>query len=272
MCQLRGRVVDERDAEGAAGQFDQCLASGAGDQGGVRTPLGAEVLAGRAGGGCARGGARAAASGDHHDSHRARREPDQAPRKPKTSPCTTSTSSTRSRRPGSTRTCRSSRPSSDSISIAAMCERNLDRLLERADQRNNFLWIDMEYSRLRRSDTRAVPPRPRQIAAHRHCPPGLPLSHRERCRIADPARARGADRQGRLSRAAGDRLSEEVRRRRELLPTVRPPDVARGTTRRRLAPHRHPRRGARRPAGHLRAANTRSRHRPSNSRCSTASA
>ena len=29
----------------------------------------------------------------------------------------------------------------------AMCERNLDRLLERAGQRNNFLWIDMEYSR-----------------------------------------------------------------------------------------------------------------------------
>ena len=29
----------------------------------------------------------------------------------------------------------------------ALCERNLDRLLERADQRNNFLWIDMEYSR-----------------------------------------------------------------------------------------------------------------------------
>jgi proline dehydrogenase len=28
-----------------------------------------------------------------------------------------------------------------------MCERNLDRLLERAEQRNNFLWIDMEYSR-----------------------------------------------------------------------------------------------------------------------------
>src|SRR5688572_340145 len=26
-----------------------------------------------------------------------------------------------------------------------MCERNLDRLLERAEQRNNFLWIDMEY-------------------------------------------------------------------------------------------------------------------------------
>ena len=29
----------------------------------------------------------------------------------------------------------------------AMCERNLDRLVERAEQRNNFLWIDMEYSR-----------------------------------------------------------------------------------------------------------------------------
>ena len=29
----------------------------------------------------------------------------------------------------------------------AMCERNLDRLLERAEQYNNFLWIDMEYSR-----------------------------------------------------------------------------------------------------------------------------
>jgi proline dehydrogenase len=29
----------------------------------------------------------------------------------------------------------------------AMCERNMDRLLERAGQRNNLLWIDMEYSR-----------------------------------------------------------------------------------------------------------------------------
>ena len=29
----------------------------------------------------------------------------------------------------------------------AMCERNMDRLLERAAARNNLLWIDMEYSR-----------------------------------------------------------------------------------------------------------------------------
>ena len=29
----------------------------------------------------------------------------------------------------------------------AMCERNLDRLLERAGERSNLLWIDMEYSR-----------------------------------------------------------------------------------------------------------------------------
>ena len=29
----------------------------------------------------------------------------------------------------------------------ALCERNLDRLLERADARRNMLWIDMEYSR-----------------------------------------------------------------------------------------------------------------------------
>ena len=28
----------------------------------------------------------------------------------------------------------------------ALCERNLDRLIERAEQRNNFLWIDMESS------------------------------------------------------------------------------------------------------------------------------
>jgi proline dehydrogenase len=27
-----------------------------------------------------------------------------------------------------------------------LCERNLDRLMERAEQRNNFLWIDMEGS------------------------------------------------------------------------------------------------------------------------------
>src|SRR5687767_5859559 len=29
----------------------------------------------------------------------------------------------------------------------AMCERNMDRLLERAEARDNLLWIDMEYSR-----------------------------------------------------------------------------------------------------------------------------
>src|SRR5574339_1305670 len=28
----------------------------------------------------------------------------------------------------------------------ALCERNLDRLIERAEQRNNFVWIDMESS------------------------------------------------------------------------------------------------------------------------------
>ena len=28
----------------------------------------------------------------------------------------------------------------------ALCERNLDRLMERAEQRNNFVWIDMESS------------------------------------------------------------------------------------------------------------------------------
>ena len=61
-----------------------------------------------------------------------------------------------------------------------------------------------------RSDARAVPPRAREVAAHRHRAPGLPLSHGEGRRIADPARPRGPDRQGRLSRAAGDRLSEEV--------------------------------------------------------------
>ena len=29
----------------------------------------------------------------------------------------------------------------------ALCRRNIDRILERTEQRNNFLWIDMEYSR-----------------------------------------------------------------------------------------------------------------------------
>ena len=29
----------------------------------------------------------------------------------------------------------------------ALCRRNLDRIIERVEQRNNFLWIDMEYSR-----------------------------------------------------------------------------------------------------------------------------
>ncbi len=77
----------------------------------------AAFMAGRAGRGCARGGARAAASGDHHDSHRARREPDQGRRSRRRHPALPRRASTRSRRPGSTRTSRSSRRSWDSIWI-----------------------------------------------------------------------------------------------------------------------------------------------------------
>ncbi len=62
----------------------------------------------------------------------------------------------------------------------AMCERNLDRLLERADARNNFLWIDMENSRYVDADPRAVSPRPRPSRRGRHRHPGLPLSHANR--------------------------------------------------------------------------------------------
>ena len=52
------------------------VAARAGDQGGVRAPLGAQVLAGRAGRGCARGGGGAAAAGHQYDPHGTRREPD----------------------------------------------------------------------------------------------------------------------------------------------------------------------------------------------------
>ena len=54
----------------------------------------------------------------------------------------------------------------------------------------------------------------------RHRPAGLPVSHRERHRVADAARAGDPHGQGRVSGAARRRLSEEGRRRRELLHAV----------------------------------------------------
>ena len=125
---------------------------------------------------------------------------------------------------------------------------------------------------VRRSDARAVPARAGEVAAHRHRAPGLPVSHGEGRRIADPARARDPDRQGRVSRAAG---RSPIRRSRTSTRTST--SCASGCCRpRRSAPARcctSPPTTWRSPSGWPPTpASTRSRRRPTSSRCSTASA
>ena len=63
-----------------------------------------------------------------------------------------------------------------------MCQRNLDRLVERAEQRNNFLWIDMESSPYVDPTIDAVQAHASEDRADRHRAPGLPLSHGKGCR------------------------------------------------------------------------------------------
>ena len=113
----------------------------------------------------------------------------------------------------------------------AMCERNLDRLLGARrpaqqlplDRHGEFAATSIP----RWSCSAARGPDP----PHRHRAAGLPLSHREGRRVADSARPGDPDRQGRLPRAAGGRLPEEVGRRRELLQAVRAADGARTRSR-----------------------------------------
>ncbi len=113
----------------------------------------------------------------------------------------------------------------------AMCERNLERLIERAEQRGNFLWIDMEsspyvdptlelYKRGRARTARIG------IAIQAYL-----FRTAQGHRIADPARRRDPDRQGRVSRAAGRRVREEGRYRRELLQAVHAADGCRTRSR-----------------------------------------
>ena len=90
-----------------------------------------------------------------------------------------------------------------------LCERNLDRLIARAEARDNIIWIDMESSPyvdrtldlFRRTRARTL--------ARWPGPAGVPLSHRRRSRLASPARLRHPHRQRGVSRAAQRRLSQQ---------------------------------------------------------------
>ncbi len=58
----------------------------------------------------------------------------------------------------------------------AMCERNLERLIERAEQRGNFLWIDMESSPYVDPTLELYRAGAREDRAHRPRDSGVPLS------------------------------------------------------------------------------------------------
>ena len=111
-----------------------------------------------------------------------------------------------------------------------LCFRNLQRLVDRAAERQNFVWIDMESSPYVDRDARSLPPHARALAARRHRAPGVSVPHGAGRRVAAAARLRDPAREGRVSRARRRRVSEEGRRRRELLHAV--------------VPHAEPRRAA----------------------------
>ena len=97
-----------------------------------------------------------------------------------------------------------------------LCYRNLQRLVDRAAGRGNFVWIDMESSPCV-DPTLELFRRTRAVVANRHRASGISVSHVAGCRVAAAARFGDPSRQRRVSRVAGHRVPKEVRRRRELL-------------------------------------------------------
>ena len=104
-----------------------------------------------------------------------------------------------------------------------LCFRNLQRLIDRAERARQLRLDRHGELAVRRSDARPVPPHARAVAAHRHRAAGVPVSDEGRRRVAGAARRGDPARQGRISRAAVGRVSEEGRRRREFLRAVVPP-------------------------------------------------
>ena len=109
---------------------------------------------------------------------------------------------------------------------ADQCQRNLDRICEKAERLGNVpVWIDMENSPY-------VDPTLKLFRASKERYKGVGIAiqaylyrtaegHRE----PHPARPRHPHRQGGVPRAARGRVSEEVRRRRELLHALLPADA-----------------------------------------------
>ena len=107
-----------------------------------------------------------------------------------------------------------------------LCRQNLDRLIERTEQHDNFLWIDMESSPYVDPTLDLFRYGARTDAEDRHRAAGLPVSNGEGRRVAPAARQRHPNREGSVPGAAGRCLSTKVGRGRELLQVVRPADAA----------------------------------------------
>jgi proline dehydrogenase len=84
----------------------------------------------------------------------------------------------------------------------ALCERNLDRLIERAELRRNFVWIDMESSP--------------------YVDPTIALPHGKRRRVADSPRFGHPPGEGGVPRAPFGGVPEKIGRGRQLLQAGHP--------------------------------------------------
>ena len=88
-----------------------------------------------------------------------------------------------------------------------LCFRNLQRLVDRAAERQNFVWIDMESSPCV-DPTLDLFRRTRAVAAHRRRAPGLSVQNHAGRRVAAAARLRDPPGEGRVSGARRRRVSE----------------------------------------------------------------
>jgi len=104
----------------------------------------------------------------------------------------------------------------------ALAKRHIDQLIDRAEERSNFIWIDMESSAYVDRTVDLFRHAQRTIAARGHRAAGVSLSNRVGRHAHSSARAAHSARERRVPRALVGRLSKKVGCRRELFQAVTP--------------------------------------------------
>ena len=91
-----------------------------------------------------------------------------------------------------------------------LCSSNLQRIVDRAAERDTFVWIDMESSAYVDPDAQSLPAHTRPLVADRRRTAGVPPSHRSGPRIAAAAGPGHPHRQRRVSGTAVDAFQRKA--------------------------------------------------------------